>query len=170
MPFVGSVPAIYHAFVIVSIILYFHSSDHSVTAGVVKNMLLNVNTFSVTLWRIFIQSWRSGLCQDYRRCGPHFFHLFIRWRSKFRDYLDRVMMCAAWVRLPMRYSRLSLFIFVKARHALVSLTQAVSFSLGKNARRERVWMSHTRQVLRSTSWPSTPILWSERGTSCFSSS
>ena len=65
--------------------------------------------------------------------------------------------------LPMRDSSLSLIVFVEDRDALMSCTQAVSFSLGKNARRERVWMSHPRQVLCSESWPFPDSLQSERG-------
>ena len=41
-------------------------------------------------------------------------------------------------------SSLSVFIFVEAWNALISRTQVVSVSLGRNNRIERVWMSHPR--------------------------
>ena len=70
----------------------------------------------------------------------------------------------------MRDSRLSVVIFVEARGALMSYNQDVSFSIGSNTRRERVWISHKKQVLRSAGWPSLMSLWSERGSSRFSGS
>ena len=63
----------------------------------------------------------------------------------------------------MRDSSLSVFIFVKARDALILCTQAVSFSCGRYTRIEKVWMSQPRQVLFFLSRPSPERLWSERG-------
>ena len=67
----------------------------------------------------------------------------------------------------MRNSSLSVFIFVKSRYSIMSCTQDVSFSLGMNTHRDRLWMSQPRQVLLSSILPSTTSLWSERGSSHF---
>ena len=63
---------------------YPQASNHSVTVGVVKNMLFIGTPLSITHWRIFIYRYRSCLCQDWSHCGPHFFNLFRRWRSRSR--------------------------------------------------------------------------------------
>ena len=81
------------------------------TIGAMKTILFIGTHFSVNHW-IFIQMWRSCLCQYCRRCGPYFFNLFKRWRSWFRKYLYVFMLCAAWFRLPMRDSSLSVFILL----------------------------------------------------------
>ena len=86
--------------------------------------------------------------QDWRRCGPHFFPLFRRRRGLFRKYVSGAMICTASSVLPMRYSRLSLFMFVKDRDAVMSHTQAVSFSIIRNICIEQFSMTHPRQVLR----------------------
>ena len=113
-------------------ITYSQASDHSVTVGVVNTMLLIGTPVSATHWRIFIQKCGSCLFQDWRRCGPHFFPIFRKLRSLFRKYLTGGMMWFAWLSLPMRDSNLSVFIFVKARDALMLCTQAVSFYRGRN--------------------------------------
>ena len=77
------------------LIPYTQALDHSVTVGDVKTMLFIGTTFYVTHCRIFIQKFRLCMCQDWSRCGPHFFPHFRRWCSKFSKYLYGVMMCAA---------------------------------------------------------------------------
>ena len=113
---------------------HWQASDHSVTVGVVNTMLFIGTPVYATNWRIFIQSCRSSLCQDWRRCGPHFFSLFRRLRSWFRNYFAGVMMLATWLILPTRDYILSVFIFVNARDSLMLCSQAVSFSCGRNKR------------------------------------
>ena len=66
---------------------YLQASGYSVTVGVVNTMLLIETPVSATRYRILIQGCRSCLCQDWRRCGPHFFPLFRRFWSIFRKYL-----------------------------------------------------------------------------------
>ena len=44
-----------------TLIPYSNTSDHSVTVGIVNNMLFVGAPSSVTLWSIFIQRWRSFL-------------------------------------------------------------------------------------------------------------
>ena len=128
---------------------YLQASDHSVTVEVLNNMLFVGTPFSVTRLNIFIHSCRSCLWHYWSRCGPHLFPLFRRLRSRFRKYLSGVMMCAAWLIFLIRYSRLSLFILVRSRDAMMSCTQAVYFYLGRNTCRERVWISQPRQFLCS---------------------
>ena len=99
---------------------YFQASYHNVTVGVVKNMLFIGTTLSVTNWRIIIQRWRSCMFQDWRCCRPQFFLLFISWLSQVRNYLAGGMMCAAQFSFPMIDLSLSVFLFVKARDALMS--------------------------------------------------
>ena len=139
-------------------ITYSQASDNIVTVGDVKTMLFIGNPFSFIHWGIFIQRWRSFLQQDCRRCGPHPFPLLRSCRNQFRKYLYGGMMSAAWLRFPRRDNSLSVYIFVETRDDLISCTHAVSFSLGRDTRRERVWMSHHRQVLRSASWTSPTSL------------
>ena len=62
---------------------------------------------------------------------------------------------------------MSIFIFVEARDDLMSHNQAISFHIGRNTHRERVWMLNTRKVLNSASWNSPVSLKSERGSSRF---
>ena len=59
-------------------------------------------------------------------------------------YLAVVMICAAWLILPMRDSSLSVFILFKYRDDMISCTQDVYFSLGRKIWRERVWMFHSK--------------------------
>ena len=80
------------------------------------------------------------------------------------------MMCAAQLSFPKRGSNLFVFIFIEARDALMSCTQDVSFSLGRNNLRQQVWMSHPTHVLCLSSLPSPASLHSERGSSHFSGS
>ena len=70
----------------------------------------------------------------------------------------------------MRDYKPSIFIFVEARDDFMSCTQDVSFSLGRNNLRERVWMSQPRHVLCLSSWNSPASMRSERGSSRFISS
>ena len=146
---------------------YSHVSDHIVTVGVLNNMLFIRNPISATHWRIFIHRCRSCMCQDCRRCGPQFFPIFRMLQSWFRKYRDGGMRLSTLLGLPMRGSRLYVFIFVKARDALMWYTQAISFSSGINTRRERVLMSQTRKVLLLASWTSPTSFQSERGSYCF---
>ena len=147
------------------LIQYLQASDHSLTFGVVNMMLFIGTPISATHCMIFIQRCRSCLYQDWIRCGPHFFPLFSRLRSRFRKHLAGGIIWYAGLSLPMRDSILSVFIFLKDRDALMSCTQAFSFYSSRNTCRERVWMSHPIQVLRLSSWPSPTILRSERGSS-----
>ena len=141
---------------------YSQASDHSVTVGVMSNMLFIGTPFSVTYWRIFIQRCGSCLFQDLISCGTHLFPLFRRLRSLFRKYLDGVIMCLVWLSLTMGDYSLSVFVFVEARYALIYFTRAVYFSLGSNTRRKPIWMSQPRQVLCFASWPSPASFWSEK--------
>ena len=52
---------------------YSQASDHSVTDGFTKTMLLIGNPLVVICWRNFIHSWRSWRCHSWGLCGPHFF-------------------------------------------------------------------------------------------------
>ena len=67
----------------------------------------------------------------------------------------------------MRDSNLSVIIFVEARDALMSCTQAISSYLSNNTLRERVLISYPRHVLCSVSWTYPEILQIERGSSLF---
>ena len=51
---------------------YLQTSDHSVLVRDVSNILFIGTPFSVTNLRIFIQGWKSFLCQYWRHCGTHF--------------------------------------------------------------------------------------------------
>ena len=131
-------------------------------------MLFIGNHSSATHWNIFIQKWRSCLCQYWRCCGTHLFPLFKCCLSRVRKYLAEEMMCSTWFSLPIRDSSLSVFIFVEDSDALMSCTQAVTFSLGTDTLREQVCMSHPIHVFCLSSWPSLGSFWSEGGSSCFS--
>ena len=52
---------------------YSQASDHSVTDGLLKTMLLIGNPLVVTCWMNFIHSWRSWRCHSWSRCSPHVF-------------------------------------------------------------------------------------------------
>ena len=147
---------------------YLRASYHSVTIGIMKTIVFIGTTFSVNHCSILIQRGWSCLYQYLISYGPHFFPLFRRWCNRFRNPFYGGMMCVAWLSLPMRSSGLSVFIFVEDRYALMSCTQYVYFSLGRNTFIKRVWMSQTKHVLRSASQSYPSILRSERGLCCFS--
>ena len=70
----------------------------------------------------------------------------------------------------MRDPSLSILIFVKDKDVLISCTKAVYFSLVRNTRRERVWMSQPIHVLRSARQPSNGCLQRKMGSCHFSGS
>ena len=90
-----------------------------------------------------------------------FIHPFNRWGNIVRKYRAGGMMWSEWLSLPMRDSRFSAL--KKYRDDLMSRTQDIYFYLGSNTRRERVWMSHPRQVFRSASWTSPTSFWIKGG-------
>ena len=51
---------------------YSQASEHSVTDGLTKTVVLIGIPLVVTCWRNFIHSWRSSRCHSWSRCGPHF--------------------------------------------------------------------------------------------------
>ena len=91
---------------------YLQASDQSVTVGVVNTMLFIRTPISSTHWKIFIQSCRYCLWQDWRRCGINFFPLFIRLWSCFSKYVTGGILWPAWLSFPMRDYILSVFILL----------------------------------------------------------
>ena len=65
---------------------YSQASDHSVTDGLTKTMLLIGTPLVVTCLRNFIHSWRSWRCHIWSLCGLQFFPLVSKWRSQFKKY------------------------------------------------------------------------------------
>ena len=57
-------------------IMYSQASDHSVTVGMKKTMLLIGTPLAVIRWKNLIHSWRSWRFQCWIRCGPHLFSSF----------------------------------------------------------------------------------------------
>ena len=130
------------------------ASDHRVTVGMTNNMLLIVTPLMETCWRNFIHSWRSWRCHGWRLCGTHIFPLFNSWRIQFKKYFSGGVTCAMWLSLPINYSSVSVLIFVESNAPLMPLTQAVCFYFGRSTIKEWVFISHPRQVLYSTNFPS----------------
>ena len=103
---------------------YSQASDHSVTDGLTKTMLLIGNPLVVTCWRNLIHSWRSWRCHSWRLCSPHFPPLVSKRRSRFKKYCAGRMTCAAWLSFLINDSRVSVLIFVEANASLMSLCHA----------------------------------------------
>ena len=143
---------------------------HSVNVGMINIMLLVGTSLVVTRWRTLIHSWVSWRFHGWRRCGPHIFPLFNRWRSRFKKYCAGGMTCAAWLIFPINYSSVSVLIFAEANESLMSLNQAVCFSFGRNTLKEWMFMSHPRQVFCLTSLLSPASFLKESGSSHFSGS
>ena len=114
---------------------YSQASDHSVTYGLTKTVLLFGTPLVVTCWRSFIHSWRSWRCHSWNLCGPHFPSLFSKWRSQFKKYRAGGMTCAVWLSFTINDSRLSVLIFVEANASFMSFIQAVCFSSGRDTLR-----------------------------------
>ena len=99
-----------------------------------------------------------------------FFPIFNRWRSCFNKYRAGGMACAAWSILPINNYSVSVLIFVEDNESFMLLTQVVCSYFGRNTLKEWVFMSHTRQVLRSARFPSPVSFLRECGLSRFSGS
>ena len=115
---------------------YSQESDHSVTDGLSTTMLLIGTPLVATCWRNNIHSWRFWRCHSWSCCGLHCFPLFSKWFSWFKKYRSYGMTCAAWLRLPINDSSVSVYIFVEANAYFMSVVQAVCFSSGRNTLRE----------------------------------
>ena len=74
---------------------YSQTSDHSVTDGLTKTILLIGIPLVVKCWRSFIHSWISRRCHSWSHYGPHFPPLFSKWRSQFKKYHNGGMTRAA---------------------------------------------------------------------------
>ena len=114
---------------------YSQASDHKVTDGLTKTVLLIGTPLVVTCWRNFIHSWRSWRFHIWSLCGPHFPPLFSEWRSPFKNYCAGRMTCAAWSSFPINDSRVSVLIFVEANASFMSFVQAVCLSSGRDTLR-----------------------------------
>ena len=135
------------------------------------NTILLIGTNSVvTIWRNLIHSWSSWWCHGWRRCGSHLLPLLNRWRSWFNKYCAGGMIYISWLSLTINDSSVSVLIFVEDNVSLMLLTQDLCFSLGRNTLKEWVFMSHPRQVLRSSILPSPVIFLRDSGLSRFSGS
>ena len=71
------------------------ASAHIVTVGLTKTMLLIGTPMVEAYWRNLFHSWGSWRCHSWRRCDAHYFPLFSKWRSRFKNYRDGGMTCAA---------------------------------------------------------------------------
>ena len=149
---------------------YAQASDHSVTYGLTKTMLLIGTPLVVTCLRDFIHSWRSWWCHSWSPCGTHCFPLFSKCRSRFEKYRSGGITYAVWLRFPINDSSVSVLTFVEANASFMSEVQAVCFSFGRNTLREWVFMSHPRHVLWSAIFPSPAIFLKESVSSCGSGS
>ena len=106
---------------------YSQASYHTVTNGLTKTTLLIGTPLVVTCLRNFIHSWRSWRCHSWILCGPHFFPLISKWRSRFKKYRAGGMTCAALLSFPMNDSRVSVLIFLEPNASLMSFVQDVCF-------------------------------------------
>ena len=73
--------------------------------------------------------------------------------NRLRHLLKRGKKWAAWLRSPIKYSSVSVLIFVEANAYFMSVIKAVCFYYGSNTLREWVFMYHPRHVLCSDSCP-----------------
>ena len=146
---------------------YSQAPDHSVTDGLTKTMLLIGNPLVVTCLRNFIHSWRSWRCHSWILCGPHFFPVISKWRSRFKKYRADGMTCAACLIFPINDSRVSVLIFVEANASLISFVQAVCFYSGRDTLRDLVLISQPRHVFCSASCPSPASFLNASGSSRF---
>ena len=121
----------------------------------------------VTGLRNFIHSWRSWRCHSWSLCGPHFFPLVSKCRSRFKKYCAGGITCATWLIFPLHDSRVSVLIFVEANASFMSFVQAVCFSSGRDTLRDWVLMSQPRHVFWSESFPFTASFLNESGSSRF---
>ena len=83
---------------------YSQASDHRVTDGLTKNMLLIGTPLVVTCRSSFIHSWIYSICRSWSRCGPHFPPIFSKCYSRFKKYRACRITCAAWLSFPINDS------------------------------------------------------------------
>ena len=74
---------------------YSQASNHIITDGLKKTMLLIGTPLVVTCWRSFIHSRRSSRRHSWSRYGLLSPPIFSNWRSQFKKYRAGGMKCAA---------------------------------------------------------------------------
>ena len=144
---------------------YSQASDHSVTVGFTKTILLIGTPLVVTCCRNLIRRGISWRCHSWSCCGHHNSPLFSKWISQFNKDCAGGMKCAAWLKFPINDFSVSILICFEANDYFMSVAKAVWLSFGRNYRMEWVCMYHPMHVFFSSNFSSLTSFLKESGSS-----